>query len=143
MEKKFYHLTHPTKVDSIKNDGLKCSEDGYVYLVEDVFYTNPYTGKKENTFNEIACGQIFTDRYTAICVDTNGLDIEGYEEGEYICQWCYRVKTDCISPERLTIEKTYKTVPTNKMDKKLIQWYNNGLKHKRPLIAKDKAFKVA
>lgn len=140
MNKKVYHLTNPRNVEGIKENGLKCSDDGYVYVVEDVMYTNPYTSRKNNTFNEIACGQIFQDKYTAIEVDTDGLDVEGYDEGEYVCQWCYRIKADVIPTERLTFGKTYKSVPQTKVDRLLINLYKDGTN--RPLVEKRSTFKA-
>lgn len=137
-EMKLYHITHPRNVDSIKKNGLKCSEDGYIYLVENKAFKHPNTCTPSNTFNEVAWCKV-TDKYVPIEVDTDGLLIEEYSEGEYIDKWCHCVKTSVISADRLTFGETFVTQPIFELDPKVLDLVPNHEELNIPLVEKDES----
>ena len=108
--KRLYHISAPENIPTIMENGLKCDDDGFVYLFENKSIMNNKTGVVNLVSDCIANGQVFLDEYAMIEVSCNGIheEIEPDNVGEFSagCQW--RVKQDVIPAKYLSVYGFYK-----------------------------------
>jgi len=103
MRKKiFYHVTNPKNVKSIMKHGLKCDEEGNIFVFTDPFFANA-----------IARDQCFLMKgYALLQIDARHL--EGSVEPDRVAEWPARfqriVKQDRIAPELINHLNNFSTI---------------------------------
>ena len=104
------HLAYVEDLDAILKDGLKCDPDGYVYLFEDVDYTDPI-GVKANVRDHIALNQMGAFHEVALLK----INVEGWlsklepdKIAESSAKFQHRIKIDVITPDRIVSSEIIK-----------------------------------
>lgn len=101
MSKYLYHVTSRNAAKAILRYGLKCGEDGHIYLFDhtQVRISNHY--KYIRVVDQIMCNQIDLDSGVILRVDTQGItsDILPDNVAEFTARWQYRVKQTLIEHE--------------------------------------------
>lgn len=104
-----YHITEVENLESILEEGLKCNEDGEIFVFENKsIHCN---GIINNIADMIAFNQIFLEEYVMIEIDEDGFESElipdDVAELSHKQQWY--VKQKIIAPEFLDHYGTYIT----------------------------------
>jgi len=104
--KYYYHIT-PEHEDWMKigQEGLKASEDGYIYLL---------ITKDNDVVHSVALNQISAFKnYGLIRIDSKGITgaIENDDVAEYTTRYQRRVKQQLVRPEFIKILNMYKAIP--------------------------------
>ena len=106
---KYYHITNPSNKDSILKDGLKCNEEGEIFLFENKSI------KIDNSIHYvsdlIAKNQIFLTEYAMFEIDLKGIEQplinDNVAETSSSLQWI--AKQPIIKLEHINFFGYYKT----------------------------------
>ena len=118
--KKLYHVTTFDRAKSILSDGLIAnygesinsglSEDGYIYLFENVSYKHPISGEFVYVADDIAMNQLFINgEYVMLEIDTDGIngELEHDDVGELAAFAQWKVKQDKIDKQYINVFGVY------------------------------------
>ena len=95
VEMLMFHITNSKNVESIKKNGLKAGEDGYVYLFDGVDVSKPeWDGEYVPIDSAIAINQVGLLNYTMCVINTEGLELEQDIVGEFTAKYQFRVLGD-------------------------------------------------
>jgi len=108
---KYYHITKNSKKvkDSILKNGLRCNEDGDIYLFENMAFK--INGVTNNVSDAIAANQLFLKQYLMFEIDSDGLTVELQPDavGEFSASMQWFVKQPVIAPAHIDLFGRYST----------------------------------
>ncbi|MCZ2130798.1 MAG: hypothetical protein LC109_11100 [Bacteroidia bacterium] len=106
---KYYHITETKNKISILKTGIRCNEEGYIFLFENKSIS--YNGIINTIADCIAKNQIFLDRYVMFEIDSKGFQSELLpdEVGELSHKQQWILKQEKINPEFINLFGVYET----------------------------------
>ena len=108
MANPYYHVTHLAHAVSIQQYGLKCNEEGYIYLFDTALAAvkNQYGGHTTvHVPDFIASGQLGLAKYALFEVGSVGLDVVPEPDlvGESTARFQWRVRQAQIPPAHVRL----------------------------------------
>lgn len=107
----YYHITKPENEKTILRTGIKCDEDGNIFLFENVA-----VGAKDGiahvaVSDMIAANQIFLKSFVMFEIDPAGFscDLIPDDVGEYTARWQWILRQDKIYPRFINKFGQYET----------------------------------
>lgn len=98
---KYFHITQPERVETIKKEGIQSNDEGDIYLIIEKGKTNLIGWN--SIFDLVAAHQLGMDEYILITIDGSGVtgDLILDNVGEYTSPYQRVLKQPRIDPEYL------------------------------------------
>ena len=109
--KKYWHISPIENKDNILSEGIKCSEDGYIYMITSLEERIDLFDVKVSMPDMIAFNQVFLKKYDLYEIDAEGLDRKTQPDNvaEMFSDLQKRVKQNVIQPKYVKYLGTFET----------------------------------
>ncbi len=109
--KKYWHISPVENKENILSEGIKCSEDGYVYMITSLEEGIDLFDVKVSMPDMIAFNQVFLNKYDLYEIDAEGLERKTQPDNvaEILPDLQKRVKQNVIQPKYVKHLGTFET----------------------------------